>query len=106
MIKKLLKWMAGRKAGVKGVPVALSDAEVLAGLEVHGDHPVFASVLELSRRAEADAKDLARENVGNHAEMAYYLGAEWAHESFREYLQSSRLEANALALQRAEKREE
>lgn len=103
MRNKLMRWLAGLLPGVRlrgGPAVVLSDAEVLSALAVDGGHPVLAAVQELSRRAEADARDLARQNVKDHFETAYYLGAEWALENLRDYVESTRLEALRLSAER------
>jgi len=103
MWKKLLA-LFGLEAATKRaeVVVELSDREVLAALAVDGGHPMLSAVRELSRRAEADAKDLARQNVKDHFEVAYYLGAEWALENLREYIETTRVEALRQAAERSE----
>jgi hypothetical protein len=101
MWRKLMQWL-GRGAGRRslGAVAELSDEEVFAGLEVDGGHPVLRSVLELSRRAEMDARDQARAVIKDHAEVAYFLGAEWQAESFREYVEQARREALRRAAER------
>lgn len=103
MWKKLLALLGRPAASKRGeVVVEMSDREVLAALAVDGGHPMLAAVRELSRRAEADAKDLARQNVKDHFELAYYLGAEWALENLRDYIDTTRVEALRQAAERSE----
>jgi len=74
-------------------PARMSDAELYEALAVDLEHPVMRAWMELAERAKGDAKDLARNTVGDHAECAYYLGAEWAMESLAEAVMNARAEA-------------
>jgi hypothetical protein len=74
-------------------PERMTDAELYEALSVDAGHPVYRALMELAARAQQDARDQARNVVGDHAECAYYLGAEWAMESLVEYAAAARLEA-------------
>jgi HD-like signal output (HDOD) protein len=98
--KRLVKWWKGegrmanggwRIAKAEGAK-RMKDEEILAALAVDEGHPVLTAVMELARRAEEEARLSARSAVENHAELSYYLGAEWGLENLREYIGTARAE--------------
>jgi hypothetical protein len=91
--KRLVKWWRGEGRMAKGDGARrMKDEEILAALAVDEGHPVLMAVMDLARRAEEEARLSARSAVENHAELSYYLGAEWGLENLREYIGTARAE--------------
>lgn len=93
MIRRLL-YLLGIYNRPYTTTARLSNKELLDALAgIDAAHPVLQAVGEAIERGRIDAREAARAAVGDHAEVSYYLGAEWALENLADFLANSRAEA-------------